>query len=30
MTIENRNHSATNDSFRRRWWQMEVDLRNQI
>jgi hypothetical protein len=30
MTIENRNHPATNDSFRRRWWQMEVDLRNQI
>jgi type IV pilus assembly protein PilW len=29
-TIENRNHAATNDDFRRRWWQMEVDLRNPI
>jgi Tfp pilus assembly protein PilW len=28
--IENRNHAPTNDGFRRRWWQMEVDLRNQI
>ncbi len=28
--IENRNHAATNDNFRRRWWQMEVDLRNPI
>ncbi|MFH1704214.1 MAG: prepilin-type N-terminal cleavage/methylation domain-containing protein [Nitrospirota bacterium] len=27
--IENRNHAPTTDSFRRRWWQMEVDLRNQ-
>ena len=27
--IENRNHVPTTDSFRRRWWQMEVDLRNQ-
>ena len=27
--IENRNHVSTTDSFRRRWWQMEVDLRNQ-
>lgn len=29
-TIENRNHTPTNDSYRRRWWQMEVDLRNPI
>ncbi len=29
-TIENRNLAATNDSLRRRWWQMEVDLRNPI
>jgi hypothetical protein len=29
-TIENRNLAATNDNFRRRWWQMEVDLRNPI
>jgi len=29
-TIENRNHATTNDSLRRRWWQMEVDLRNPI
>jgi prepilin-type N-terminal cleavage/methylation domain-containing protein len=29
-TIENRKHASTNDSFRRRWWQTEVDLRNQI
>ncbi|MGQ9570332.1 MAG: prepilin-type N-terminal cleavage/methylation domain-containing protein [Thermodesulfovibrionales bacterium] len=28
--IEDRRHNQTNDSFRRRWWQMEVDLRNQI
>ncbi len=28
--IENRNHAATNDSLRRRWWQMEIDLRNPI
>ena len=28
--IENRNHAAINDSFRRRWWQMAVDLRNPI
>lgn len=27
--IENRTHVPTTDSFRRRWWQMEVDLRNQ-
>ncbi len=24
----NNNHPATNDNFRRRWWQMEIDLRN--
>lgn len=27
-TIENRDHASTNDSLRRRWWQMEVALRN--
>lgn len=27
--IEDRRHTPTNDSFRRRWWQIEVDLRNQ-
>jgi prepilin-type N-terminal cleavage/methylation domain-containing protein len=30
LTIENRNHAATNDALRRRWWQMEVDLRNPV
>lgn len=30
--IENRNNhnTATNDSLRRRWWQMTVDLRNPV
>jgi hypothetical protein len=28
--IEDRKHAPTNDSFRRRWWQIEVNLRNQI
>jgi hypothetical protein len=28
--IENRGHAATNDGYRRRWWQMEVDLRNPL
>jgi len=28
--IEDRNHAPTNDSLRRRWWQMEVDLRNPM
>ncbi len=27
--IENRNHSATNDGFRRRWWQTVVSMRNE-
>ncbi|NOZ24891.1 MAG: hypothetical protein GXO94_02210 [Nitrospirae bacterium] len=27
-TIENRNLPATNDGLRRRWWQMEVSVRN--
>ncbi|VAX31390.1 hypothetical protein MNBD_NITROSPIRAE02-77, partial [hydrothermal vent metagenome] len=27
-TIENRNLPATNDALRRRWWQMEVAVRN--
>ncbi len=27
--IENRNHAATNDNFRRRWWQTVVTIRNQ-
>ncbi len=27
--IENRDHSATNDSFRRRWWQTVVSMRNE-
>ncbi|GBD97642.1 hypothetical protein BMS3Abin06_02542 [bacterium BMS3Abin06] len=26
--IENRSHAATNDSFRRRWWQTLVTMRN--
>ncbi|MEC4686509.1 MAG: prepilin-type N-terminal cleavage/methylation domain-containing protein [Nitrospirota bacterium] len=28
QTIENRNLPATNDALRRRWWQMEVAVRN--
>ena len=28
--IENRNHSSTDDSLRRRLWQMEVALRNPL
>lgn len=29
--IENRDHSAApNDSYKRRWWQMEVNLRNPL
>jgi len=28
-TIENRNHAATNDDFRRRWWQTIVTMRNK-
>jgi len=27
-TIENRNLPATNDALRRRWWRMEVAVRN--
>ncbi len=27
--IENRNHPATNDDFRRRWWQTVVTMRNK-
>jgi len=30
VVIENRNHVATNDGLRRRWWRMEVDLRNPV
>ncbi|MGB9716416.1 MAG: prepilin-type N-terminal cleavage/methylation domain-containing protein [Thermodesulfovibrionales bacterium] len=30
IQIEDRKHKQTNDGFRRRWWQMEVDLRNKI
>jgi hypothetical protein len=26
--IENRNHAASNDDFRRRWWQTVVSIRN--
>jgi hypothetical protein len=26
----NNNHPPTNDGFRRRWWQMEVNLRNPL
>lgn len=28
-TIENRNHTPTNDDLRRRWWQSVVSIRNQ-
>ncbi len=27
--IENRNHPATNDNFRRRWWRTVVNMKNQ-